>query len=160
MVDLVQLSSSPRYPFAPSVRSPLFFNASASSQCTAFIPNNFAMAQAYSALLIRVGLSPICSNAQSWRSFSCGHNLPASARSWLEARPDLLALLQANTRYAQLLAAGHVLRERRAFTLAALAPLVDYTERITAKATDADRVSGARNALYLHAARSVAGIHG
>lgn len=133
LIDALGLSASARYPFAPKVHNPLYFNASESAPCTTFIPNNYAMAQAYSAMLSSVGMPPICANATSYTRVSCGYDLPPNATTWLAIRTDLQALVRTNAQYMVLLVAGHILRERRTFTLAALAPHADNFERVTAK---------------------------
>lgn len=159
LVDLIGLSAAARYPFAPSVPNPFHANASGAAPRTAFIPNNNAMAQAYSALLARASRPAICTNAAVPAAVSCGWKLPKTAADWPTARPDLRVALLANLQYMQLVVASHVLREGRSLGLSALAPGLDTTSSgIVFKPTDADRVTAGqeRSLLYFYAARSAA----
>lgn len=154
LVDLLGLSSTAVYPFAPTTGNPFFRGAPATAARTAFIPNNHAMAQAYSALLVREGKPPICANAAAPTAVSCGWKLPATAANWLAARPDLRAAVLNNQLYMRLVVASHVLREAKAFSLSTLAPKLDEMQKgIVLKATDADRITQARSVLYFYAGR-------
>ena len=153
LVDFLGLNTSPSYRFAPNSTNPFLANATTRAPRTAFIPNNSAMAQAYSALLARAGLPPICANAASRGSRSCGYKLPRNTPNWIQARPDLRRQLEGNLMYLHLLVAGHVLKDQHAFTLQALAPRVDAVSGIVIRPTDAHNMFNARSLLYIYAAR-------
>lgn len=153
LVDLLGLNSTANYPFGSKAPNPFSATSSPLNTRTFFIPNNFAMAQAYSALLIRAGKPPICASADSDISVSCGWSLQRSStvRSWLDARPDLRDYVLSNMLQMRVLVAGHVLKGNAALRLSALAGRMNMVNGIIARPTDADVVLPGRNALFCYA---------
>lgn len=151
LVDLLALNSTQYYPFAPTALNPLFSRAPATTRRTALLPNNYAVVQAYNALLARSRRTALCAFAATTNT--CGHALPAGAASWLDARAELRASVLDNKAYLQVLVAGHVIKDAAALPLAALAPKLDEASAVVSKSTDSSDASPGGATLYFYSAR-------